>query len=67
MSDPLEQVPPRAPKGRFAELPSSLAKLARPETLAKGTTEGVPALLAHPNWETPAPTVIWMHGRTVSK
>jgi len=27
----------------------------------------VPALLAHPDWETPAPVVLWMHGRTVSK
>ncbi len=27
----------------------------------------VPGLLAHPDWSTPAPTVIWMHGRTVSK
>jgi hypothetical protein len=28
---------------------------------------GVPALLAHPDWRTPAPTLIWLHGRTVSK
>lgn len=67
MSDPFEQTPPPAPRGRFAELPSSLAKQARFETLAKGTTEGVPALLAHPDWERPAPTVLWMHGRTVNK
>ncbi len=67
MSDPFDQVPPPAPKGRFAELPSSLAKLSRFETLAKDTTEGVPALLAHPNWSAPAPAVIWMHGRTVNK
>lgn len=67
MSDPFEQTPPPAPNGRFAELPSSLAKQAKFETLAKATTEGVPALLAHPDWETPAPTVIWMHGRTVNK
>lgn len=67
MTDPLEQVPPPAPKGRFAELPSSLAKQAKFETLSRETTEGVPALLAHPDWQTPAPTVIWMHGRTVNK
>ena len=28
---------------------------------------GVPALLAHPDWSRPAATVIWLHGRTVSK
>ncbi|MGP1310056.1 MAG: alpha/beta hydrolase family protein [Phycisphaerales bacterium] len=67
MSDPLGQIPPPPPGGRFAELPSSLAKQARFEKLARETTQGVPALLAHPNWERPAPTVIWMHGRTVSK
>lgn len=27
----------------------------------------MPALLAHPDWETPRPVVIWMHGRTVNK
>jgi len=27
----------------------------------------VPVLLAHPDWEHPAPTVLWLHGRTVSK
>ena len=27
----------------------------------------MPALLAHPDWTRPAPTVIWMHGRTVNK
>src|SRR5690606_4692968 len=62
-----DMTPPPAPNGRFAELPSSLAKQTRFETLAKGPTEGVPALLAHPDWSAPAPTVLWMHGRTVSK
>jgi pimeloyl-ACP methyl ester carboxylesterase len=35
-----------------------------------GGGSGVPALLAHPTWspgDPPAPTLIWMHGRTVSK
>lgn len=27
----------------------------------------VPALLAHPDWKTPAPVCIWLHGRTVHK
>ncbi|MCB9839184.1 MAG: prolyl oligopeptidase family serine peptidase [Phycisphaeraceae bacterium] len=47
---------------RFAGLPSSLAQRARFTTLA-----GVPALVAHPDWESPAPTMLWMHGRTASK
>lgn len=28
---------------------------------------GVPALLAHPDWKSPAPVVLWMHGRTADK
>jgi len=28
---------------------------------------GVPALVAHPDWGSPAPVVLWMHGRTASK
>ncbi len=27
----------------------------------------IPVLLAHPDWETPAPTCLWLHGRTVYK
>lgn len=50
--------------GRFAALPSALARQTRFVRL--GPT-GVPALLAHPDWRTPRPVVIWMHGRTVSK
>lgn len=52
----------KAPAGRFAQLPSSLARQARHARFGD-----VPALLAHPNWETPAPIVLWMHGRTVHK
>lgn len=29
--------------------------------------DGVPALIAHPDWQNPAPFVLWMHGRTVNK
>ena len=47
---------------RFTGLPSSLAEQTRLETLA-----GVPALLAHPDWTKPAPTMLWMHGRTANK
>lgn len=47
---------------RFARFPKALAAVARPATLA-----GVPALLAHPDWKSPAPVMIWMHGRTASK
>jgi alpha-beta hydrolase superfamily lysophospholipase len=49
---------------RFAKLPASLEAKARRVKL--GPTE-VPALLAHPDWSTPAPVCIWMHGRTVTK
>ncbi len=27
----------------------------------------IPLLLAHPDWKTPAPAAIWLHGRTASK
>lgn len=47
---------------RFAQLPADLARRTRRMTLA-----GVPALVAHPDWTRPAPTMLWMHGRTVSK
>ncbi len=43
-------------------LPSALAQQTRFTRLA-----GVPALLAHPDWTTPAPTLVWMHGRTANK
>lgn len=49
---------------RFAKLPASLEAKARRVKL--GPTK-VPALLAHPDWSTPAPVCIWMHGRTVNK
>lgn len=48
---------------RFARLPSALRSQARSARLG----DDVPALLAHPDWSTPAPVVIWMHGRTVNK
>lgn len=49
---------------RFARLPRALEAQARYERL--GAPE-VPALLAHPDWSSPAPVMIWMHGRTVDK
>ncbi len=49
---------------RFAKFPAALASQVRNARL--GPT-GVPALLAHPDWKTPAPLVLWMHGRTVNK
>ncbi len=53
---------------RFARLPSALEKQARRMRLVTDRVEGgVPALLAHPDWTTPAPVVLWMHGRTVHK
>lgn len=47
---------------RFRQLPRALAERTRVARLA-----GVPALIAHPDWKTPCPTMIWMHGRTVNK
>lgn len=48
---------------RFKELPASLRERARTVRLAGD----VPALVVHPDWATPAPVVLWMHGRTVFK
>ncbi|MFI4897004.1 MAG: alpha/beta hydrolase family protein [Phycisphaerales bacterium JB059] len=48
---------------RFAKLPRSLAAQARTVRLASE----IPALLVHPDWETPAPCAIWLHGRTAHK
>lgn len=50
---------------RFAKLPSSLAEHAR--TVRLGARAQIPALLIHPDWIGPAPTVIWLHGRTANK
>jgi alpha-beta hydrolase superfamily lysophospholipase len=47
---------------RFAQFPRDLAQ--RAKTVRIGD---VPVLLAHPDWERPAPTVLWMHGRTANK
>jgi alpha-beta hydrolase superfamily lysophospholipase len=49
---------------RLAALPLSLRRMAKITTL--GPTRA-PALLAHPDWTTPTATVMWFHGRTVSK
>ncbi len=49
---------------RFAKLPASLAERSRTVRLQPGN---IPALLCHPDWISPAPTVIWMHGRTANK
>lgn len=50
---------------RFAKLPESLRDKSRSVRLGND----VPALIAHPDWESasPAPAVLWMHGRTVNK
>lgn len=53
---------------RFARLPAALEKQTRRIRLVTDRVPGgVPALLAHPDWTNPAPVMIWMHGRTVSK
>ena len=48
---------------RFRQLPASLAEHARVVRLG-GT---IPALMCHPDWISPLPTVLWMHGRTAYK
>lgn len=55
---------PSPSNARFTRLPAYLAQRAR--TVRQGISQ-VPALLAHPDWQQPAPFVIWLHGRTVSK
>jgi dienelactone hydrolase len=49
---------------RFAQLPQSLREQSRWEKLGPG---GIPSLLVHPDWSSPSPVVIWMHGRTANK
>jgi predicted peptidase len=53
---------------RFTQMPSALRAAARGEQLP-GRFGSIPALLVHPDWssDSTAPTVIWMHGRTVNK
>jgi len=48
---------------RFKQFPRDLARAVRTERLG----HDVPTLLAHPDWKTPAPVVLWMHGRTANK
>jgi hypothetical protein len=62
--------PPPVPQP-FGQLPSSLAAMSRTVRLAGGH---VPALLVHPHLDAttgraarPAPILVWMHGRTVTK
>ena len=47
---------------RFAMFPRALSDKSQLTTLAD-----VPALIAHPDWQNPAPVMFWMHGRTVNK
>lgn len=58
--------PPKVPgvNDRFAQFPSELA--AKVRTMRLGASS-IPTLLAHPDWSTPAPIMLWLHGRTVSK
>jgi dipeptidyl aminopeptidase/acylaminoacyl peptidase len=52
---------------RFANFPKSLQPLTRTVRIPSRVAEEIPALLIHPDWKTPAPVVIWMHGRTAYK
>jgi len=46
----------------LAALPHDLRKAARLTRIGQ-----IPALLAHPDWQRPAPAMLWMHGRTATK
>lgn len=53
---------------RFSKLPQSLAEKSRVVRLAQDRVPGgIPALLCHPDWISPAPMMLWMHGRTAHK
>lgn len=56
--------PAPAPPGRFAQFPSALAARARSVLLSPSK---IPCLLIHPDWSSPAPVMIWLHGRTAYK
>jgi dienelactone hydrolase len=49
---------------RFSGFPAALASHAR---LTRLGTPDTPALLAHPDWDRPAPFTVWLHGRTAYK
>jgi fermentation-respiration switch protein FrsA (DUF1100 family) len=49
-----------------SQLPRDLAQRTKFARLGPPSNQ-VPVLLAHPDWQTPAPTVLWMHGRTANK
>ena len=48
---------------RFKQFPAALASQVRPARLGGS----IPALIAHPDWKSAAPVVIWLHGRTANK
>jgi dienelactone hydrolase len=52
---------------RFAHFPRSLQPHTRTVRIPSNSGEDVPALVIHPDWTTPTPVVIWMHGRTAHK
>lgn len=53
---------PPPPSGRFASFPQYLAERTKRVTLGPA-----PAIIAHADWTTPAPVMLWFHGRTASK
>lgn len=53
---------PPAPSGRFASFPQFLAERTKRVTLGPA-----PAIVAHPDWTSPTPVMLWFHGRTASK
>ena len=47
---------------RFAQFPNALAVRCRVARFGD-----VPVLLAHPDWDSCVPVVLWLHGRTANK
>lgn len=58
---------------RFRQLPASLIEKSRVVRLSGDRVRnpdgsaGIPTWLTHPDWITPAPTLLWLHGRTAYK
>lgn len=50
-------------RSRVAQFPSALVARSRLTRLASD----IPALVIHPDWTSPAPLVLWFHGRTAYK
>lgn len=55
------------PQGAFPASALKLASALEERTKVLTLQSRIPALVAHPDWQTPAPLVLWLHGRTSRK